>query len=103
MSECGNGVGCDVVEWVKRSTLRWFGHIERMGNEFVKRMYLSIEGTNRREAPWKMERVKEYVSERGVRGNRLEWARRECMDRERWRSVCHGKSLWGRFLSEQGC
>ncbi len=39
MSECGNGVGCDVVEWVKRSTLRWFGHIERMGNEFVKRVY----------------------------------------------------------------
>ncbi len=29
---------------------------------------------------------KEYVSERGVRGNGLKWARRECMDRERWRS-----------------
>ncbi len=26
----GSGVGCKVVEWVKRSTLRWFGHIERM-------------------------------------------------------------------------
>ncbi len=33
MRERGSGVGCDVVEWVKRSTLRWFGHIERMGNE----------------------------------------------------------------------
>ncbi len=33
------------------------------------------------------DRVKEYVSERGVRRNGLEWARRECMDRERWRSV----------------
>ncbi len=32
------------------------------------------------------DRVKEYVSERGVRGNGLEWARRECMDRKRWRS-----------------
>lgn len=49
-------------------------------------MYLgSVEGTNRRGRPlgrwgdW----VKEYVSERGVRGNGLEWARRECMDRER--------------------
>ncbi len=29
----GSGVGCGVVEWVKRSILRWFGHIERMGNE----------------------------------------------------------------------
>ncbi len=34
----GSGVGCGVVEWVKRSTLRWFGHIERMENEeFVKK------------------------------------------------------------------
>ncbi len=38
--ERGSGVGCRVVEWVKRSTLRWFGHIERMENEeFVKKMY----------------------------------------------------------------
>ncbi len=26
--------------------------------------------------------MKEYVSERGVRGSGLEWARRECMNRE---------------------
>ncbi len=39
------------------------------------------------------DRVKEYVGERGVRGNGLEWARRECMDRERWRSVCDGHPL----------
>ncbi len=50
------------------------------------------EGTNRRGRPpgrWE-DRVKEYVSERGVRGSGLEWARKECMDRERWRSVCRG-------------
>ncbi len=56
-------------------------------------MYLSsVEGTYRKGRPlgrWK-DRVKEYVSERGVRGNGLEWARRECMDWERWRSVCRG-------------
>ncbi len=55
----------------------WFGHIERMGNEeFVKKVYMSsVEGTNRRGRPlgrWK-DRVKEYVSERGVRGNGLAW------------------------------
>ena len=46
----GSGVRCGVVEWVKRSTLRWFGHIEMMGNEeLVKQAYLSsVEGTNRR-------------------------------------------------------
>ncbi len=88
----GSGVEFPVVEWVKRSTLRWFGHIERMENEeFVKKVYLrSVEGTNIRRRPlgrWE-DRVQEYVSERGVRVNALEWARRKCMDRERWRSVC---------------
>ncbi len=71
--------------------------------EFVKKVYLSsVEGTNRRGRPlgrWE-DRVKVYV--RGVRGNGLEWARRECMDRERWRSVCHGPPLWGHFQSERG-
>ncbi len=94
MREHGSGVGCGVVEWVKRSTLRWFGHIERMENEeSVKKLYLSsVEGPNRRGRPlgrWK-DMVKEYVNEREVRGNGLEWARRECMVREMWRSICHG-------------
>ncbi len=95
-----------MVEWVKRITLRWFGHTERMGNEeFVKKVYLSsVEGTNRRGRPlgrWE-DRVKEYVSEKGVRGNRLEWARRECMNRERWRTVCCGHPLGGCFRREPG-
>ncbi len=106
MRGCGSGVGCGVVEWMKRSTLRWLGHIERMGNEeFVKNVYLgSVEGTDRMGRPigrWE-DRVKEYVSERGVRGNGLEWARRECIDRERWRSVCRGHLLWERFWRERG-
>ncbi len=37
----GSGVGCGVVEWVKRCTLRWFGHIERMLNEEFVKVYLS--------------------------------------------------------------
>ncbi len=61
--------------------------------EFVKKVYLSsVEGPNRRGRPlgrWE-DRVEEYVVERGARGNELEWARRECMDRERWRFVCCG-------------
>ncbi len=73
----GSGVGCGAVEWVKRSTLKWFGHIERMDNEeFVKVYRSSVGGPNKRGRPlgrWE-DRVKEYVSERGVRGNGLEWA-----------------------------
>ncbi len=106
MRGCGSGVGCGVVEWVKRSTLRWFGHTERMENEeFVKKVYRSsVEGPNRKGRPlgrWE-NRVKEYVRERGVRGNGLGWARRECIDRERWRSVCCGHPLWVRFQRERG-
>ncbi len=79
MSGRGGGAECGVVEWVKRSTLRWFGHIERMENEeYVKKVYLSgVEGMNRRGRPlgrWE-DRVEEYVSEKGMRGNGLEWAR----------------------------
>ncbi len=106
MRVCESGVGCSVVELVKRSTLRCYGHIERMEyEEFVKKVFLSsVEGLRKRGRPlgrWE-DRVKEYVSERGVRGNELEWARRECMDRERWRSVCRGPPLGKPFQRERG-
>ncbi len=42
MRGCGSGIGCGVVEWVKRSILRWSDYIERMENEeFVKKVYYS--------------------------------------------------------------
>ncbi len=76
-----------------------------MGNEeFVKVCWSSVEGTNRRGRPlerWE-DRVWVYVSERGVRGNGLKWAKRECMDRERWRFLCRGHPLGGCFWGEQG-
>ncbi len=95
-----------MMDRVKRSTLRQFGHIERIENEeIIKKVYLSsVEGPKRRVRPlgrWE-DRVKEYVSERGVRRNGSEWARRECMDRERWRSVCCGHPHGGRFRRECG-
>ena len=83
---------------VKRSTLRLFGHIERMGSEeFVKRVYVSESvGPNSRGRPpgrWK-DKVKEYMCERGAtRGVGLDQAKRECLDRERWRRFCHGHPL----------
>ncbi len=55
---------------------------------------VQIEGESRLE-DGNTYRVREYMSERGVRGNGLEWARRECMDRERWRSVCRGHPSLG--------
>ncbi len=46
MSEAAVGVECGVVEWVKRSTLRWYDHIMRMNEcNFTKRVHDStIEG-----------------------------------------------------------
>ncbi len=80
--------------------MRWFGHIERMENEEFVKVYLSsVEGTNREGRPlgrWE-DKVQDYVSEMGVRGNGLECVRRECIDREWWRSVCRGHLLGGRF------
>ncbi len=85
--------------------MRWFGHLERMENEeFVKKVYLSsVEGTDRRGrllVRWE-DRVWEYVNGWGVRGDALDWARRECMDRERWRSICHGHPLEGHSQKER--
>ncbi len=40
------------------------------------------------------DRVKEYMCERGAtRGGGLDQAKRECLDRVRWRLFCSGYSL----------
>lgn len=40
MEACASGVKWQVIEWVKKSTLRWFGHIGRMeSKEFLKSIF----------------------------------------------------------------
>ncbi len=82
MGTHANGLNCGAVEWVRRNTLRWLGHIERMkSEEYVKKVYIS-ESENvdpsRRGMPlgrWK-DRVKEYLSEGGAsRWGRMDQAR----------------------------
>ncbi len=42
VSETAVGMDCRVVEWVKRSTLRWYGHVMRMNEyDFTERVYES--------------------------------------------------------------
>ncbi len=102
-----NGVNCGVEEWVKRNTTRWFGHIERMrSEEFVKKVYMSESvgpsSRGKSRGGWR-DRVKEYMCERGAaRGERLDQAKRECLDRERWRLFCCGHTLGGCSWREQG-
>lgn len=41
MGMCANRVKRTEVKWVKRNTLGWSGHIERMkGEDFVKKVYV---------------------------------------------------------------
>ncbi len=51
MCHVSEGKKCGVVEEVKRQTLKWFGHMERMEEgKVTKRVYVSeIEGENVRE------------------------------------------------------
>ncbi len=101
MGSCAIGVNCagKVLDWVKSNTMRWFGHIERMGSEeIVKKVYTSESvdpnGRGRPPGRWR-DRVKS-MCERGVtRGARLDQVKRECLDREKWRLFCHGHPFGG--------
>ena len=100
MSSRGEGVKCGVVEGVRRNTLRWFGHMERMAQgEITKRVYMSvIDAVGARGRPQRQweDGVLEYVRERGERRMRgMEHARRECKDRNTWRLFCRGHPLGG--------
>lgn len=50
MGSCANVMKCGVVEWVKRNTLRWSGHMERIkSEEILKEVYVSeLEDSNLR-------------------------------------------------------
>ncbi len=56
-----------------------------MESKEFKKVYLSsVEGPSRKGRPlgiWE-DRVKDYVNEKGMRGNGVEWVRRECRNGE---------------------
>merc|ERR1712002_540859 len=98
---CGKNVG--VSERMDQGVLRWFGHVERMGNDrLVKRVYDSeVRGVRRRGRPRKswMNGVNETL---GRKGFNIQEAKDSVQDRNGWRSICQGGSLTSRgdFLSE---
>ena len=78
----------NVSNRVDRKVLKWFGHVERMGNErMTKRVYSSeVEGDRGRGRPafkWK-DGVRRACA---VREIGLEEARGMCLDRNEWRSM----------------
>ncbi len=101
MCHVGEGRKCGVVEEVKRQTLKWFGHVERIEEgKMTGRVYVSeTEGGSVRGRPpvtWR-ERVHAGVCQGEAEGSlrNLEKARRECQDRERWKLFCCGHPLVG--------
>ena len=65
--------------------------------EFVKKVYASeTDGPRKRGMPvvrWK-DRAKNYIHEKiADRGRGIELSRKECVDRERRRLLCHGHPL----------
>ena len=91
----GNVCKWSEVEKEKKNTLKWFGHLERKKSEgFVLKVYMS-----KIEAP----RRRGRLVVRGVnRGERLQQAGRECVNRERWRHFCHDHPIGGYFRRELG-
>src|SRR5678815_1751450 len=88
---CGVKKGVD--ERMNESTLRWFGHMERMNDSrLVKRMYsgecVGNRPAGRPKEKW-IESVKECLEERNVS---LAEARRKMHNRSEWRSFVRG--LW---------
>ena len=72
-----------------QSVLRYFGHVERMGDErMAKRVYESdVRGVRRRGRPRKcwMDGVKEVLARKGLN---IQEAKVSVQDRNEWRSIC---------------
>ncbi len=77
-----------------------------MGSEELKKVSMSesVGPNSRGRSPgmWR-DRVKEYMCERGAtRRGGLDQAKRECLDRERWRLFCRDHTLGECFWRERG-
>ncbi len=125
MGSRANGVNCGVVEWGKRNTLRWFGHIERMGSvefvkkvymsesvgpiermgseEFVKKVYMSesVGPNSRGRSPGRwMDRLKEYMCERCYHGRRVGSSKEGVLEQGEVDTFLPWPPSWGTLLEE---
>jgi hypothetical protein len=77
-----------------RYVLRWYGHVERMEEEWLKEcISKKLEGSTGRGRPklrW-IDGVKAAVERRGLN---IEYARMCVHGRDRWRRVVHSKHMW---------
>ena len=99
--ECGARESVKVK--IKRSLLRWFGHMERMNEErLTKKVYVGrIDGCRGRGRPRKvwMDQISEIANEWNIQSHNkrracmkkvmtLEEMKEVCKDRKKWRLIC---------------
>ena len=86
---CGKNV-C-VSQRIDQGVLRWFGHVERIGDErMAERVYESnVRSVRRRGRPRKcwMDELKEVLARKGLN---IQEAKVSVQDRNEWRSICGG-------------
>ena len=86
-----SGKNVSVSQRIDQGVLRWFGHVERMGDErMAKRVYESgVRGIRKRGRPRKcwMDGVKEVLARKGLS---IQEAKISVQDRNEWRSICRG-------------
>ena len=86
---CGKNVS--VGQRIDQGLLRWFGHVERMGDDrLAKRVYDSnVRGMRRRGRPRKcwIDGVNETLERKGLT---IEEAKVSVQDRSEWRCICRG-------------
>ena len=85
------GKNASVSQRIDQGLLRWFGHVERMGDErMAKRLYESdVRSVRRRGRPrncW-MDGVKEVLTRKGLN---IQGAKVSVQDRNEWLSICRG-------------
>ena len=73
---------------LRRARMRWFGHVERMGDERQVKRIMNAAMEGRRPVGRPRTRWKDVLQrDLDTSGLSIEEARLECLDRDRWRGV----------------
>ena len=80
-----------VTQRIDQGVLRWFGHVERMGDKKMAKGVCDsdVRGIRQRERPRKcwMDGVKEMLARKGIN---IQEAKVSVQNRNEWRSICRG-------------
>jgi hypothetical protein len=100
-NECG--VKESIISKYENGVLRWFGHVERMGDERIAKQVLNgsvegMRGNGRPKNSWlgvvdkclKSKNIKSVKCQKNIMS--VKEASRVCKGRVKWRTICGGKN-----------